>query len=69
MPFDSINNENENENEKKNKLIILGSEAFGVRYDVLRLCDYVLNIPSKRTEFPETLVDSLNVSVSAGIIL
>lgn len=67
MPFDSINNENENE--KKNKLIILGSEAFGVRYDVLRLCDYVLNIPSKRTEFPETLVDSLNVSVSAGIIL
>lgn len=51
------------------KLIILGSEGYGVRLDLLKICDYILNIPSKRTEFPETLVDSLNVSVSTGIIL
>lgn len=51
------------------KLIVLGAEATGVRYDILRLCDLVLNIPAKRVEFPGSLVDSLNVSVSAGVVL
>lgn len=35
---------------------------------MFKLCDTIVNIPTTRMEFPHTLVDSLSVSVSAGII-
>lgn len=44
-------------------VIIVGSEASGVRKKTLDYCDYVANIPM------ENGVESLNASVSAGIIL
>jgi 23S rRNA (guanosine2251-2'-O)-methyltransferase len=43
--------------------IVLGSEGEGISKDVIKLCDERIRIPMKGT------TESLNVSVSAGIIL
>lgn len=43
--------------------LIFGSEGEGIRKDVLKLCDVYLRIPMKGK------INSLNVSVAAGIIL
>ncbi|CAK73558.1 unnamed protein product (macronuclear) [Paramecium tetraurelia] len=54
---------------KPKKIIIFGSESSGIRTELFKQCDTIVNIMTSRHTFPETLVDSLNVSVSAGIIL
>lgn len=43
--------------------IILGSEGEGLRKNIIKLCDEVIKIPMAGK------IDSLNVSVSAGVIL
>ncbi|MFN8285449.1 MAG: 23S rRNA (guanosine(2251)-2'-O)-methyltransferase RlmB [Chitinophagales bacterium] len=43
--------------------IILGSEGYGISTELLKLCDETISIPMSGT------IESLNVSVSAGIIL
>jgi tRNA G18 (ribose-2'-O)-methylase SpoU len=52
-----------NPNISKNYLLILGNEVDGVNSEVLDLCENHLEIP----QFGEK--KSLNVSVSAGIVL
>jgi 23S rRNA (guanosine2251-2'-O)-methyltransferase len=44
-------------------VIIFGNEGEGIRKNITKLCDNVINIPIKGK------VESLNVSVSAGIVL
>ncbi len=48
---------------KKPMALVLGSEGKGIRKGILTLCDSVIRIPLTAK------IDSLNVSVSAGIIL
>ena len=43
--------------------IILGSEEDGISDEYLKLCDYKVGIPMKGN------IGSLNVSVSAGVVL
>ena len=43
--------------------IVFGNEVEGISKDLLKLCEYVVDIPMKGNK------ESLNVSVSAGIIL
>ncbi len=43
--------------------VILGNEVFGVNQDVIKQCDYTIEIPQEGTKH------SLNVSVSAGMIM
>jgi tRNA G18 (ribose-2'-O)-methylase SpoU len=61
-------------------VLVMGSEGFGIRDAVLQQCDRLIRIDGLSTPLPpspsvsvsggaELLVDSLNVSVSAGIIL
>ena len=44
--------------------VVLGNEGKGIRQEVLRHCDMRAKIPTS-----QSLVDSLNVSVSAGVVL
>lgn len=44
-------------------VLIFGNEGEGLRKNILKLCDKILSIPIKEE------IESLNVSVSAGIIL
>jgi len=44
-------------------VIIFGNEGEGIRKNIIKLCDRVINIPIRGK------IESLNVSVSAGIIL
>lgn len=44
-------------------VIIFGNEGEGMRKNILKLCDVMLKIPIKGK------IDSLNVSVSAGVVL
>lgn len=48
---------------KKPMALVLGSEGKGIRKGILSLCDSIIRIPLTAK------IDSLNVSVSAGIIL
>ncbi len=48
---------------KKSLLLIFGSEAHGINDELLQLCDQLITIPGEST------VESLNLAVSAGIIL
>lgn len=59
---------------KRGTLVIMGSEGLGIGKDNLNLCNYSLSIRSfnnnlKIDDDPLYHLDSLNVSVSAGIIL
>ncbi|MCQ2814816.1 MAG: RNA methyltransferase [Bacilli bacterium] len=54
-PFDSISL-------NRNFIIVLGNEAHGVNDEVLKLAD-------KKVKIPVQNIDSLNVSVAAGILL
>ena len=50
-------------NENVKLAIVFGTEITGIPKDLLKLCDHVVDIPMKGNK------ESLNVSVSAGIIL
>lgn len=47
----------------KNRVLVLGNEAKGIRPNILSHCDIVLKIP------PSGWMDSLNVSVAGGIFI
>lgn len=50
--------------EKNQKILcVFGNEVEGVAKDVLRMCDYVVEIPMKGKK------ESLNVSVCAGVVI
>ncbi|KAM3127259.1 hypothetical protein pb186bvf_020627 [Paramecium bursaria] len=53
----------------KKAIIIFGNESNGMHPELKQQCHELIQIPSQQREFPATLVDSLNVSVSAGIVL
>lgn len=52
-------------------VLVMGSEGFGLRVNVRRACTGFLKIPAGlgAEDLKESGVDSLNVSVSAGILL
>jgi tRNA(Leu) C34 or U34 (ribose-2'-O)-methylase TrmL len=60
---------------EENVILILGSEGFGVSNDVMKsFVNYNIYIPphldnSKINQHPFDMIDSLNVGVSAGIII
>ncbi len=62
-------------NSDENVILILGSEGFGVSNDVMKsFVNYNIYIPpqldkSKVNQHPFDMIDSLNVGVSAGIII
>jgi len=62
-------------NPEENIILILGSEGFGVSNDVMKsFVNYNIYIPphldkSKVNQHPFDMIDSLNVGVSAGIII
>ena len=62
-------------NPEDNVILILGSEGFGVSNDVMKsFVNYNIYIPphldkSKVNQHPFDMIDSLNVGVSAGIII
>lgn len=47
----------------QNILCVFGNEVEGVSKDILKLCDYVIEIPMKGEK------ESLNVSVCAGVVM
>ncbi|XP_051850042.1 rRNA methyltransferase 1, mitochondrial [Antechinus flavipes] len=51
----------------RSTLLVLGNEGFGLSHDVRSLCHILLTIQPGRELIPE--VESLNVSVAAGILL
>lgn len=44
-------------------VVVFGGEGSGLRKNIVNLCDYTVNIPMKGK------IESLNVSVSAGVVL
>lgn len=54
---------NSKSEEKLKVAIIFGTEVTGISKELLKMCDYIIDIPMKGNK------ESLNVSVSAGIIL
>lgn len=51
-------------------VLVMGSEGSGISDEVGSACDAMLSIPGLRSRaFPETLVDSVNVSVASGILV
>ena len=52
----------------KPTILVLGSEGTGLRPAVRRLCDMQVKISGAKVDGPEA-VDSLNVSVAAGILI
>ncbi|VDM37171.1 unnamed protein product [Toxocara canis] len=54
---------------KDKTVVILGDEGRGVSSEILDQCDYIVQIPSPKKEYAECSVKSLNVSVSAAILL
>ena len=51
---------------EKPTIVVLGNEGHGVRTNILKRCTQLVNIPGG---FDSSVVDSLNVSVTGGIIL
>ena len=47
----------------------MGNEKNGINNMIDNMCDSFISIKQNNIEFPYNLVDSLNVSVSNGIIL
>lgn len=58
-------------NPKENSLIVLGNEGDGVSASIELISNYNITVEgvTKGYLFPYNLVDSLNVGVSAGIII
>ena len=59
---------------KDNIILVLGSEGNGVSQNIFKMSDYFLFIPpllnkSMIGKFPFNVIDSLNVGVTAGIII
>ena len=54
---------------QKKVILIFGAESTGVSKLLIRLSDFMISVEGTKKEFPYTLVDSLNVGVSAGIII
>jgi tRNA G18 (ribose-2'-O)-methylase SpoU len=54
-----------------NRIVVFGSEGEGVDPDILELADSCRWVENrmKNKDFPNSLVDSLNVSVAAGVVL
>ncbi len=54
-------------------ILVLGNEGHGVRTNILRRCNQQVKIPSfgllQDSDLSRTDVDSLNVSVTGGILL
>lgn len=57
-------------------VLVLGNEGHGIRTNVLRRCTHLVRINGKARDSPvevdeesASLVDSLNVSVTGGVIL
>ena len=48
-------------------VLLLGGEGTGIKQDLVLLCDYTLSIPGQRSH--QNGLDSLNVSVAAGIMM
>jgi len=48
-------------------ILVFGNEGKGLPDSILDVCDHVISIPS--AQLVESTVDSLNLSVSVGIIL
>lgn len=48
-------------------LLVLGSEGDGVRRNILNASDFIVSVPGGRVD--DIMVDSLNVSVAAGILI
>ena len=63
----TLNNKKKSSKQKQEEIqkiaIVFGNEVEGISNDLLKLCEYVVDIPMKGNK------ESLNVSVSAGIIL
>lgn len=57
--------------DSKNRIIVFGSEGDGISQEILDIADsyYWVEDKIKNKNFPNTLIDSLNVSVACGIIL
>ncbi len=60
----------------KPTILVLGNEGHGIRTNILRRCDHLALIEKKSTnsrseitEISDDGVDSLNVSVTGGILL
>lgn len=58
----------------ENIILVLGSEGEGVSKSINRLADYRVMIPPQLRKdqigkYPFNMVDSLNVGVSAGLLL
>ncbi|GAM20069.1 hypothetical protein SAMD00019534_032440 [Acytostelium subglobosum LB1] len=51
----------------KPTIVVIGNEGFGLKDNVQRQCDKMIKIPQRSV--PSSKVDSLNASVSAGIVL
>ena len=54
---------------KRPVCLVLGNEQTGLSPDVRKLCDPIISIPGAARPDGETAVESLNVSVAAGILL
>lgn len=50
-------------------ILVLGNEGHGIRTNVLRRCTSLVKIASGSGSEPKGDVDSLNVSVTGGILL
>ena len=50
----------------KPTILVLGNEGHGIRTNILNRCQYLVRIGESS---PDSEVDSLNVSVSGGILL
>lgn len=50
-------------------ILVLGNEGHGVRTNILRRCTHLVKIAGMTGGETESQVDSLNVSVTGGILL
>ncbi len=53
----------------KPTVLVLGNEGHGIRTNILNRCDILVKLDGSQASQSENIVDSLNVSVTAGILL
>jgi tRNA G18 (ribose-2'-O)-methylase SpoU len=53
----------------KPTILVLGNEGHGVRTNILKRCDILVKIRGSTISGKNSVVDSLNVSVSGAILL